>query len=176
MTDLALASRVLLIVFTSVAAVTDWRTRRIPNWLTVSSLALGTGLQAWLGGWAGLQSAGYGLGVALAIGLPLYLLRGLGGGDVKMMAAAGAITGPMNFLYIFLINAVLGGVVAIVLVVYKGRLRRTLWNVATIVRALAHLRAPHEAEQQLDLASPDALTLPRGPVFAAAAVVFVVMI
>jgi len=168
MIELSPWPRILLIVFCLIAALWDLKSRRIPNWLTLSGLAGGVALNAALYGMAGIKTAGSGLGVAAIIALPLYMLRGLGGGDVKMMAAAGAIVGAKNFLLIFIVNAVLGGAVALAMILWKGRLRRTLSNVAAILREMAHLRAPHQGREELDIGNAEALTLPRAPVFAAA--------
>jgi len=161
--------RALLALFSLAAGVTDWRRRLIPNYITIPALAAGFLLQTAQHGLAGLKDASLGMAAAAAITIPLYLLRGLGGGDVKMMAAAGAIAGPLNFLYLFVLNAVIGGVGAVALVLYKGRLVATLRNMAVIFRELAMLRAPYQSREELAIAHPEAITLPRGVVFAAAA-------
>jgi len=114
--------RALLALFSLAAGVTDWRRRLIPNYITIPALAAGFLLQTAQHGLAGLKDASLGMAAAAAITIPLYLLRGLGGGDVKMMAAAGAIAGPLNFLYLFVLNAVIGGVGAVALVLYKAAL------------------------------------------------------
>ena len=157
--------RLLLLTLVLVAALTDWRWRRIPNWLTIPILCAAMAAQAALSGWPGLQESAGGLAVALLISMPLFLLRGLGGGDVKLMAAAGALCGPMNLVYLFIVNAILGGLAAIVLVLAKGRLGETLRNVGAILTDMSRLRAP---SQEHDIANPRRLTLPRGVVFASA--------
>lgn len=169
MTPLPSHLRILLAILAGVAAFTDWRWRRIPNWLTVPSLAAGFLLQATELGGRGWPESLAGIGTAAAIALPLFAIRGLGGGDVKLMAAAGAITGAANFVFLFLINAVLGGAAALVLVAVKGRLGRTLRNTAAILGSLAAGRAPYAGDPSLGIGGSEALTLPRGVIFAVAA-------
>ena len=60
--------------------------------------------------------------------LLLYSLRAMGAGDVKLMAAVGAMVGPGHWLLIFMASAVAGGVLALLCVLWKGRLKTTLWN------------------------------------------------
>ncbi|MDX2181298.1 MAG: A24 family peptidase [Bryobacteraceae bacterium] len=80
----------------ALAAAATWfdlRERRIPNWLCAAGFALGVALH-WRDGLLGAA-------LAMAIYAPLYLLRGVGAGDVKLMAAVGAIAGPWNWLGVF---------------------------------------------------------------------------
>lgn len=82
----------LALVF--VAMVHDWRTRKIPNYLTLGGVVFGLALH---GADAGLRGAAFALlGAVLCLGLPLVqFARGeMGGGDVKLFAAVGAIVGP----------------------------------------------------------------------------------
>lgn len=169
MTSLPWQLRILLGILVSIAAYTDWRWRRIPNWLTIGGLAAGFVLQSPVLGGSGWFTSLGGVALAAAITLPLFAIRGLGGGDVKLMAAAGAMTGSMNFLYLFLINAILGGVAAIGLAIAKGRLGRTLRNTGLILRSLGRAEAPHHDNPDLGIDGEKALTLPRGVIFAVAA-------
>ena len=155
-----------------VAAVYDYRFRRVPNWLTFSGVLIGIGLNAFLyetpGLWLGLN----GVGLALLIYFPLFVLRGMGAGDVKLMAAVGAFVGPINWIGILLLTAVFGGIAAIVLVSLKGRLRQTLYNLWFILTSLGHRQAPYEGNPQLDVRSDQALRLPHGVVIACGTIVF----
>ena len=74
-------------VFTLSAAVTDFRTRRIPNWLNLTAFGLGLCFQAWRDGWAGLGSAALAFSLGFGMFLVLWLIGGGGGGDVKLMGA-----------------------------------------------------------------------------------------
>src|SRR5262249_21483655 len=77
-----IAIQLVLSVLVIVAAVYDARFRRIPNWLVLSGLVLGIGLNGFLFEWSGLRTSFLGLGVAFLVYFPLYLLRGMGAGDV----------------------------------------------------------------------------------------------
>ena len=120
---------------TVAAAAVDLRRRRIPNALTLSALAAGFILQGVLAGPAGL---GLALAGALAAGLPafaVFALRGMGGGDVKLLAACGALLGPAAGLELLLATAVAGGVLAVGSVA-----ARRAWSVtgANLLRLAAH--------------------------------------
>ena len=103
---LPLLLRALFLSVAIVAAIYDWRFRRIPNWLCLAGLIAGFCAQTYLRGAAGLLAAAEGFGLALLIYMPLYLLRGMGAGDVKLMAALGSIAGPLDWLIFFMITAV----------------------------------------------------------------------
>jgi prepilin peptidase CpaA len=163
-----------LLAVVSIAAIFDFRTRRIPNWLNVGGVVLGLISNFAFSGMHGLQLSALGMLLALLIYLPLYAIRGMGAGDVKLMAAVGAIAGPENWLYIFVVTALLGGLVSLVLVFWKKRLRHTLANVLTLVGELAHGRIPGKTEPELDVHDARALRLPHGCVIALGCAAFLV--
>src|SRR3954462_12249045 len=138
---LAGAAQVLLAILTLVAAGYDIRYRRIPNWLVLAGILTGFAWNLYFSGWSGLGHAAAGLGLGFALYFPFYLLRARGAGDVKLLAAIGAITGPGNCFWIFMLTAILGGVIALVMVMFRGRVRHTFFNVAWIIRDLVRLRA-----------------------------------
>ena len=158
--------QILLALIVVVAAVYDFRFRRIPNWLTLSGVILGWGLNIFLFEMIGLRTAAFGLGLAFLIYFPLYLLRGMGAGDVKLMGAVGSIVGPANWFGIFILTSILGGVVALILLLFKGRLFRTLSNVGYMLKEILFLRAPYMKKEELDVRSPKAVTLPHGVMIA----------
>ena len=104
---------------------------------------------------------------------PLYLLRARGAGDVKLLAAVGAVTGPRNCLWIFLLTAVLGGIIALVLLAFRGRVRQTFFNVGWIIRDLLHLQAPYRSSEELDVTTTKGLRLPHGAMIAVGALAFI---
>ncbi len=179
---LGLVFRVLLLSVAVVAGIYDWRYRRIPNLLCLAGLVAGftshCGLGAMNGGWAGcvagLMVAAKGFGLAALIYFVLYLLRGMGAGDVKLMAALGCIAGPMNWFLLFLATAILGGVVAACLSLAHGRFYSTLLNVGQIVKELSLLRAPFKNQPQIDLHHKAALRAPHGTLIAVAALFLIV--
>lgn len=146
----------LLLVFAAACAATDLRSRRIPNWLTVAGALSGFAFHGWRAGWDGLGFAGMGFGAAFGIYAVLFLLRGMGAGDLKMMAGMGAIIGWSNWLLLFVLSAAIGGLVALIVIVARGRVGQTWRNLR---------RLP---EQKLGQAG--SLALPHAPVVAVAAV------
>ena len=100
----------------------------------------------------------------------LYLLRAMGAGDVKLMAAVGAAVGPSNWMAVFTATAIAAGAGAIFLMVVKGRVRQTLWNVGYILGELIRFRPPYLRRSSLDVRDPGALTMPHGIAIAAGTV------
>jgi prepilin peptidase CpaA len=158
------------------AAVSDLHSRTIPNWLVVGGLALGFGVNSCLFQWNGLGRAAIGFALAAAVYLPLFALRAMGGGDVKLMAAVGSIAGARNWFVIFLLTAVMGGLAALVMLLFKGILRSTLRNVAYILNELMQLRAPHLSAPELSVSHPQAVTLPHGAVIAGGTLLFLALL
>jgi len=162
-----------LLAGTSLAAAgLDLYSRRIPNWLTAPVTLLAFLLHFQIGRWAGLRRAALGCGVALLVYLPLFAMRAMGGGDVKLMAAVGAIAGTQNWFAIFLITSLMGGVIAIVVVLFRGMTMQTFHNIGHILTELAHLRPPYASRKDLDVGSARATRLPHGAVIAFASLLF----
>lgn len=118
------------------AAWRDVRSRRIPNYLVFPGTVLGLLLNAFLpqemGGLGALDSlAGWGVGLFLL--LPLYLLRTMGAGDVKLMAMTGAFLGAQGTLSALLYVLLAGGVLALVVTWHQGNLRRLLHSLKTML-------------------------------------------
>ena len=163
----------LLLVLVVAAAVCDVAVRRIPNWLTAAGMVLGLAMNAFLrAGWPGVRFSLAGLFAASAVYLALYSLRAMGGGDVKLMAAVGSLTGWENWIAIFLLTAVLGGIAALILVTLRGRLKKTLWNVGFILSELKSGRPAYTKNDELNVRSSKSLGLPHGAVIAMGTIVF----
>ena len=160
--DAFFPARVLLVVIVLVAAASDIRTRRIPNWLTLPGVLAGILVNVVMAGLPGLKMSLTGLALAFGLYLVLYVLRAMGAGDVKLMAAVGAIVGPAQWFAIFIATAVAGGIFAVALMVIKGRVRQTLGNTMVIIQELAQFRAPYSRHKHLDVKDPGALNLPHG--------------
>ena len=156
MKSLILAGAVLLAAF---AAWTDLRWRRIPNWLTVPALVIGVIANTVLAGWSGLKASLLGAALGLALLLPFVLLRSLGAGDWKLAGALGAFTGPGLLVDLLLASILVAGVMAVVLVIYKGRTRQTVRNIGHILVSLVTFRLPGT---QVSLDNPDSLKIPYG--------------
>ena len=157
---------ILIGLIVVIAAVIDIRSRRIPNWLTLSGIIVGFALNPVLAypfPLEGLKNAALGMLFAFAVYFVLYLIRAMGAGDVKLMAAVGAIlASPAIWFRFFIVVALVGGIFALALTLAKGRLRKTVWNVAFLVNELGHARAPYMSRDELDVKSSRAVTLPHG--------------
>jgi prepilin peptidase CpaA len=153
---LILAGAVLLAM---AAGWTDLRSRRIPNWLTVPGLAIGIAANTVFGGWSGLKISLLGAALGLGLLLPFVLLRALGAGDWKLAGALGAFTGPGMLIDLLLASVFVAGVMAVALVIYKGRVLQTLRNIGHILVSLVTFRLPGS---RVSLDNPDSLKVPYG--------------
>ncbi|WP_153108961.1 A24 family peptidase [Propionivibrio limicola] len=114
----------------------DIATRRIPNWLVASGLVVGLAFSLFAPQPAffstsvglGLSQSLLGALVGLALMLPLYAIRAMGGGDVKLMAAIGAFLGPMPVVGAVLLTFVAGGVLSLLAALFSGALARVIDN------------------------------------------------
>lgn len=148
------------LALTFIAGWLDWRTRRIPNWLTVSGALAGLALHSWMAGWRGALTAFEGAGLALVILLPLVLMRALGAGDWKLMGGVGAILGPGMFLFVLLASVFVSGLMAVVLLVQAKRVKTTLRNLAVLVHGFFSFGL--RAHPEISLDNPRLLKLPFG--------------
>jgi prepilin peptidase CpaA len=112
-----------------IAAGWDLRTRRIPNVLTFGAAAAALGYHMVTGGLAGMGSSAAGWLLGAVVFIVPFALRGLGGGDVKLLAALGAWIGPADVLWLALYTGAAGGVLALLVAAGHGYLRRALQNV-----------------------------------------------
>ena len=105
-----------------VAAVIDVFSRRIPNWVTFAAFFAGVGINTWLAGPSGaaLALAGAALGAGLL--LPFYAIRAMGAGDVKLLAAIGALLGPQALVSVAVYGALIGGAMSVVILLVRRRL------------------------------------------------------
>src|SRR5579883_928504 len=107
----------VLLALLVAAAIYDVRYRRIPNWLTVLGVILGFFINYLIQPpEGGLLFALEGFLAAFGVYLVLYALRAMGAGDVKLMAAVGALAGYQRWFGIFFVTAIVGGIMALVLV------------------------------------------------------------
>jgi prepilin peptidase CpaA len=161
-----LVGAVLLAV---IAAWTDLRSRRIPNWLTVSGLVVGLTISMVLSRWTGLKGSLEGAGLGLLLLLPFVLLRSLGAGDWKLAGALGAFTGPRLLIDLLMGSVFVAGVMALVLVIYKRRLRQTARNIGHILVSLVTFRLPGT---QVSLDNPESLKIPYGVALALTVILY----
>jgi len=149
---------VLALVCAAIASVYDVRERRIPNRLTGICLLTGLMLHLLISGWQGLGSALLAALTAGGLFLVFFLAGGMGAGDVKLMAAVGAIEGLPTLQIMILTTVLAGALLALALAGYHGRLKQTIANTAAILSHHGrHGLAPHP---EMNLANQQTLRLP----------------
>jgi len=160
---------VLAAMLAAVAGWTDWRSRRIPNWLTISGLCVGIAANSLAWGLRGTKDALLGAGLGLALLLPLVLIRSLGGGDWKLAGAVGAFTGPHHLISVLVFSALVACVMAVILIIWKKRVMQTLRNIAHMLGAFATL---HLQGTEVTLDNPESLKVPFGIAMAIAVILY----
>ncbi|MEQ9546185.1 MAG: A24 family peptidase [Marinobacter sp.] len=140
--ELSQWSITILLIGLVVAVVSDLSTCRIPNKLTVSMALVSVVLHAWFGQWEGLLFALSGLATGLLCFLPLYLLGGMGAGDVKLLSAVGAVVGPGTAFTAALMTIVAGGALALIYITARGGLPALLRRYSSMA-VLLTARQPH---------------------------------
>jgi prepilin peptidase CpaA len=157
------------LVVALVAGILDWRYRRIPNWLTVSGAVAGIALNTILYRWPGLKTAVTGIALGLALLLPFVLIRSLGAGDWKLAGALGACLGPSQLMSVLIGTILVAGVMALIVVIAKGRLKQTLSNIVHLLAAIFTLRMP---AREVTLDDPKSTKIPFGVAMALTVIVY----
>jgi prepilin peptidase CpaA len=160
------------VLLSMIAGITDFRNRRIPNWLTLPGLVVGVGLNTVAAGVHGLKLSLLGAGLGLLLLLPFVLLRSLGAGDWKLAGALGAFVGPGVLADLLMGSVLVAGIMALALVIYKGRLRETLRNMG---RLLGSLLSFHMPGTEVSLDNPQALKVPYGVALASTVALYYVL-
>jgi len=111
----------------------DYKARKVPNWLNAALASAGFGAQFWFNGTDGLSAGGLGLLMGFGVLIVPWAMHGMGAGDVKLMAAIGVWFGPWMTLVAFSVGAVIGGVVAVIMILASGRLWNAVANLQTIL-------------------------------------------
>lgn len=113
----------LAVAVSAVVVVDDLRFRQIPNRLCVALLVTGVVSSGMTRGWSGLQDGFFGAAIAFAVFLIPYALGGMGGGDVKLMAGFGAVTGLQGVMPALFLAVVAGALTSVVYLL-AGRMRK----------------------------------------------------
>src|SRR5207248_7833995 len=150
------------------AAVSDLSSRRIPNRLTYPALLTGLLLRFSSQGWTGLRMALLGMLISGGLFLILYFVQAMGAGDVKLMADVGCLAGSHRVIGILLATALAGGVMAVVLMIWKHRVGVTLRRVISLIAF--HARHGFKPHPEINLSNEAALRLPYGAAIAAGTV------
>jgi prepilin peptidase CpaA len=125
--------------FVPLCMLSDVRSRRIPNPLSVAGVGVGVGLNVHYFGLTGLAMSTTGLVLAVVMLLAPFATGGIGGGDVKMMGALGAMLGPRLILFGLIVGLALGGIIAALHAARRGMLRATVTGFARRIGAALRL-------------------------------------
>lgn len=110
---------IILILILTICFVTDIKEQKIYNKILYPSLVAAILLNAYFSGFNGLKLSLLGFGTGLCILLIPYLLGGMGAGDVKLLALIGAIKGYVFVLNTAIYMALIGGVIAIIIIIFQ---------------------------------------------------------
>jgi len=123
----------ILLLLLCMAAYQDICSYRIGNMLVISGAILGVLLNVFLPTGISLYQSLAGWGVGLLLLLPLYLLRAMGAGDVKLMAMVGAFMGPQAIMVTLLYVLVAGGVLSVCFAMYRGVFKKLFTSTRIIL-------------------------------------------
>ncbi len=132
-----LASGILATVLI-LAAVMDLRSQRIPNWLTGSAILVGFLIHTWASGLEGIKFSAAGGAAGFGLFALFFLAGWMGGGDVKLMAGVGSLKGVWFVLHAAFYAGLVGGGLALSVMIWKGTLWRNLKNMAVSAYTTIH--------------------------------------
>jgi prepilin peptidase CpaA len=145
-----------------VAAVIDGYQLKVPNWLTFPMIVSGWVVSTMSFGWEGLGWSLAGTAVGLALLLPAYAVGGMGAGDVKLLAGVGAWVGGTTTLYAFCVSAIIGGMIAILMVLYRRAWQKHYLQFWAIWNELVTIRDPEQLSTIAAERKSSMLLLPYG--------------
>ncbi len=159
----------LAVAFAVAAGISDLRSRRIPNWLTIPGLLVGIATNGATNGWSGVKTSLLGAGLGLLVLLPFVVIRSLGAGDWKLAGALGAFVGPAVLVDLLMVSVFVAGVMALALVIYKRRVLETLRNIGRLLASMVTFRMPGP---EVSPDNPHSLKIPYGVALALTTVLF----
>lgn len=119
----------LLIALIVICFYTDLVHKKIYNWATLPGIAIGFLLNGVFAGLPGLKSSGIGFAIGFGCLFLLFLLGGMGGGDVKLMGAIGAIKGYPFIISALVYSILVGGFIAFAVLIWKKKFLRTMFKI-----------------------------------------------
>jgi prepilin peptidase CpaA len=114
------------------------------------------------------------IGFATGFGIYLlfYLVRAMGAGDVKLMGAVGSLVGWQSWFGVFIVTSIIGGVIALIVVIARRRVQKTVFNVGYILGEMMRGRPAYLTREDLDVRNPQAARLPHGAAIAVGTVFY----
>ncbi|MEH6953578.1 A24 family peptidase [Neobacillus drentensis] len=138
---------IVLIIVLLFCLYTDVKSRRILNIITLPTILIGLTYYFFTQGFEGFLYSGKGLLVGLSLLIIPYLLGGMGAGDVKLMAAIGALMGTSFVFYSFIYTALIGGVIALLLIIkqrgFINSIKSLFFNVVFFRSSLGSMILPN---------------------------------
>jgi prepilin peptidase CpaA len=129
----SVATNVSALLLLVLCAYWDVRYRRIPNWATLPGTALGLGVNGLFLGWQGMKASGLGLLVGFGALVVLFVLGWMGGGDVKLMAAVGALKGYPFVVSALFYSLIVGVVIGVALLIWNRKALRTFKSLFFVI-------------------------------------------
>jgi prepilin peptidase CpaA len=152
----------LVTVTLVVAAVIDGWKLKVPNLITFPMVVSGWIYSGVAYGWEGLGYSLLGTVVGLGLLLPAYAIGGMGAGDVKLLAGVGAWVWSTITLYAFCLSAVIGGVIAVAMVLYRRSWRKHRAQFEVILTEILTIRDPNQLSAIAAERKSSMLLLPYG--------------
>lgn len=145
-----------------VAAVIDGRQLRVPNWITFPMIISGWLASAIVYGWGGLGASLWGTVIGLGLLLPAYAIGGMGAGDVKLLAGVGAWVGASQTFWAFILSAIIGAVIAVIMVMASRKWRHHQKQFFSIAYEILVIRSPSKLSEIAAERKPSMMLLPYG--------------
>ena len=165
-TDLCVRD-IAVVALLLICLLSDVKSRRIPNWATLPGIALGLMLNLVLGGWPGLRMSAIGAGVGFGALFLLFMLGWMGGGDVKLMAAIGALKGYPFVVSALVYSILVGGFIGIAVLVWNRRFWPAMKGIALFLLSRVFRSIPtHELDPEKMQKVPFGIAIVVGTVWA----------
>ncbi|MCG8649570.1 MAG: A24 family peptidase [Pirellulales bacterium] len=145
-----------------VAAVIDGKILKVPNWLTFPFILSGWAYWTFQEGFAGLGWSLWGTFVGMMLLLVLRNVGGMGAGDVKLLAGVGSWLGAVVTLYAFAATAIVGGVMAVIMILCSGQWFKHWAMAHQILHEWKTIRKPEELAAIARQRKPNMKLLPYG--------------
>jgi len=152
----------LVSVILIVAAVIDGRKLKVPNWITFPLIISGWIASGIIYGWAGAGASLWGTAIGLGLLLPAYAIGGMGAGDVKLLAGVGAWVGASQTFWAFMVSAIIGAIIAVMMVVISGKWRHHQKQFMSIMSEIMVIRSPSKLSEIAAERKPTMMLLPYG--------------